>query len=1173
VWPDLGAIRDGIIFNVLNMMGGILWTLDRVMMMVAAVLHWFRVLLVGGGGQDNLLGVLMTQLLQGNELLKQLVYLGMMFAFTILAFTLLARPIIGPFQAVEFNKVILWFFIAMIIFSAGPGMVAGLESTRLGLQEQAHLIASTIQYQNEVNRYNNQVVPNTVGDFWLPGQTPGYVPHLFGTGVGSNCTSGCNGLDAAAAFLGAEEGDITGERAQAQNSGGYPQALYDRYFVWREGNEEERSASVRNAKDGVMRLLQGMLPAFFAIVEAVIFLLFAVAAMVLFISLPVAIPFAFFSLTEIIATSVLRAYLFLVARTFVVATMLAFLVQMLIIFAQRGTALVFIAISALTMLLSFQFVRMAASTVTGALNVIGSAVGSATGISVRQTDPFAAAGRVAGMAALAGAAVATGGGALVGAATLLHRQGGLRGGGLTAVGSAALHAARVRAGAAVGRSPLAGLQRGYSAVHSHHQLAREHAYQLEDTRALLLDRDAEEAAAVLMGQKNSVSPVRKEWAAKKVREWTTMEGSRQKYRQDMRRAGLGRLALRGYSRPWKALNGANAANRADAAKGAAPAPVSPTPPIPPTTNSGAPTDEAAAIPMAIPTTDAGAPGSNDRPDAPATPPDASTAGVASAGDGLAGSGQSAAPSGAESKRGLPSRPQGNSRVNRVSAVQVVGSSTTGIDPAISAILPFKADDTSLRAVAESAVLMENRAIGLVGGYLVVYAGARSEDDPLLGRFELVPATGDLLDLLRTGKHVQKSRKRPGYLVAWNHDPAQASAALPALTMWSGTDGEARRQVLSDVRELADIARQGLPLNASALQGKLPHLSPDDRHRLVGMLREGRVSPEGMVRVLEAASEVADSMEGAADEQALLDAFLGPSGYLDLSSEGAVSVMALASARGGEAPIQVAEVENNPANQARQGGAGTPGTPGTPGIRAIPASDMALLLSTGLGLKRALPWPQVKRSLVRAAVSDAADPAQAVSEELGVPSLRTSMAPVKRFVETARSMGLSSADVSTTLDVATSARDVGEVIAAISAKDATIRRARWSAAGVPQRMLQPLERVRSNTIQHAARLSPSGAPEHKAHEKGEEMLSALLTEGVTISDELYKVPIETYSAHPFSEGASAKPVSAHEASTTDETLKQPLVEPMGPTSPRSTNNTPEETAESGGANETRETPET
>src|SRR3954469_3467055 len=271
MWPDLGAVRDGIIFNLLNMIGGILWTLDRIMLMVSSILHWFRVLLVGGGGQDNLLGILMTQLLQGNELLKQLVYLGLMLAFTVLAFTLIARPLIGRFQAVEFNKVILWFFIAVIIFSAGAGMVAGLESTRLGLQEQAHLIASTINYQNEVNRYNNQVVPNTVGDFWLPGQTPGYVPHLFGNAVGSNCPAGCNGLDAAAAFLGAEEGDITGARADAQNTGGYPAALYSRYFTWRDGNEEERAASLRNASDGLMRLLEGMLPAFFAIIEALIF--------------------------------------------------------------------------------------------------------------------------------------------------------------------------------------------------------------------------------------------------------------------------------------------------------------------------------------------------------------------------------------------------------------------------------------------------------------------------------------------------------------------------------------------------------------------------------------------------------------------------------------------------------------------------------------------------------------------------------------------------------------------------------------------------------------------------------------------------------------------------------------------------------------------------------------
>lgn len=1165
MWPDLGAIRDGIIFNLLNMIGGILWTLDRIMMMVAAVLHWFRVLLVGGGGQDNLLGLLMTQLLQGNELLKNLVYLGLMFAFTILAFTLLARPIIGTFQAVEFNKVILWFFIAVIIFSAGPGMVAGLESTRLGLQEQAHLIASTIQYQNEVNRYNNQVVPNTVGDFWLPGQTPGYVPHLFGTGVGSNCSSGCNGLDAAAAFLGAEEGDITGARAQAQNTGGYPQALYDRFFVWREGNEEERTASVRSAKDGVMRLLQGVLPAFFSVIEAVIFLLFAVAAMVLFISLPVAIPFAFFSLTEIIATSVLRAYLFLVMRTFVVATMMAFLVQMLIIFAQRGTAMVFIAISALTMLLSLQFVRMASGTVTGALNVIGSAVGSATGISVRQTDPFAAAGRVAGMAALAGAAVATGGGALVGAATLLHRQGGLRGGGLSAVGSATLHAARVRAGAAMGRTPLSGLQRGYSAVHGHHQLAREHAYQLEAARALLLDRDAEEAAAVLMEQKKSVSPVRKEWAVKKVREWTSLEESRQKYRQDMRGAGLGRLAGRGYSRPWKGLNGPNVGN------GAAPA-------QPPQTGATTPAGNASAIadhahsastttgsdPVTAGTAEplsaspggpaAGSSGTN----APAAGASIVDVPIPNAVAGPPGAEQSALPPDTEGGRGLSLKSVRSVSVMSVNRVSVPGRPETGSDTAISAILPFKANDGGLRAVADDAVLVENRAIGLISGYLVAYSGARPEDDPKLDRYNLVPPTTDILDLLQRGKHVQKSRKRSGFLVVWEPDPAEVSSGLPALTMWTGADALARRQVLSDVRDLADRARQGLPLNADTLQSRLNHLSLDDRQRLVGMLRDGRLSPDGMVRVVEAANEVADGIEGSgstADPQALLDEFLGTNGYLDLNSQGVGSVMSLVASGGADVRVQLA---NGPDTQDTQDNLGSP---------ALSAADMALLLSAGLGLKRALPWPQVKHSIVQATHSDAPDPVQAVSEGLGAPSLRTSMAPIKRFVETARNIGLQPADVSTALDVATSARDMGDVIAAISEKDQTIRHTRWRAAGVPQRMLQPLDRVRSRALRHAAGLSPAGTPEHRAQERAEEVLSTLLIEGMAISEELYSVPIETYSAHPFIVGVSGTTSMTPEVTPTAESANLPE---NGATESVLTTIVPEHTAKPGDPNDTPET---
>ena len=1115
MWPDLGAVRDGIIFNLLNMMGGILWTLDRIMLMVSSILHWFRVLLVGGGGQDNLLGILMTQLLQGNELLKQLVYLGLMLAFTVMSFTLIARPLIGRFQAVDFQKVILWLFIAVLIFSAGPGMVAGLEGTRLGLQEQAHLIASTIQYQNEVNRFNNQVVPNTVGDFWLPGQTPGYVPHLFGTAVGSDCSAGCNGLDAAAAFLGAEEGDITGARAEARNTGGYPQALYSRYFTWRDGNEEERAASLRNAADGVMRLLEGALPSFFSIIEALIFLLFGIAAMVLFISLPIAIPFAFFSLTEIIAASVLRAYIFLVLRTFVVATMMAFLVQMLIIFAERGTVLVFVSIAALTMILSFQFVGLAASTVTGALNVIGSAVGSASGMSARQVDPFAAAGRVAGMAALAGAAVATGGGAMVGAATLLHRQGGLRGGGLSAVGSAALHAARVRAGAVVGRTPLGGLQRGYNAVHGYHRIAREHAYQMESARALLLDRDAEEAAAVVMEQKN-VSPARKEWAAKKVQQWTSVEQSRQKYRTDMREAGMSRLAYRGYSRPWKALNLNGAASPA-------PSPAHPGPHPPgsqPTSGSVGPSprkveDQDSTIPARD-----SSPGEHDMPSHAPGAPAASGATAASAIQNVLN--DVGAKGGSEIRIAEINSGQLNRSASRASKAGVTrqpARSKHGMtgDPLVTTIFPFNAGDPALRASVGDAVLMENRAVGVVSGYLVVYSGAPLEDDHDLGRYDILPAGTDItnvMDLLRSGKHIQQSHKRQGMLVSWKPDQTILSSMIPGLTSWSGTDSRVRRKVLAETRELADMTAEGLPITESALQGKLGHLSASDRQRLVGLLQGGRISPGGIVSVLEATNELADSMEeeGAGNTQALLDEFMGSNGYLDLSSPAVTSLVSAAASRGDELHIQI------------------PGSPDTRNAadqnidQDLRPADMALLISAGLGLKRALPWSQVKGALVQASLSDthdAREPVQTVSESLAVPSLRTSMAPINRFVGTARSIGMSAADVSSILDVAASAHDIGEIVAGVPTKDETTRHTKWRAAGVPPSMLRPLDRVRSNVLQHAISLSPAGTSDHKAFERTQEMLGSLLVEGVTIRDELDSVHIETYSAHPFNMGGSGR----------------------------------------------------
>lgn len=848
------------------------------------------------------------------------------------------------------------------------------------------------------------------------------------------------------------------------------------------------------------------LPAFFAVVEAVIFLLFAIAAMVLFISLPVAIPFAFFSLTEIIAVSVLRAYLFLVIRTYVAATMLAFLVQMLIIFAQRGTALVFVAIAALTMLLSFQFVRMAASTVTEALNVIGSAVGSATGVSVRQTDPFAAAGRVAGMTALAGAAVATGGGALVGAAALLHRQGGLRGGGLGAVGSAALHAARVRSGALVGRTPLVGLQRGYGAVQEHHQLARERAYQLEAVRALALDRDADEAAAILMGQQ-SASPRRKEWARKKVGEYVTLEEGRQRYRQDMRAAGMQRLGWKGYSRSWKPLPLNERA-----------APAQPE-------QSAAGATDAASI---------AGPGDGSRPIGPtldtapasslaSTPGAALPAGAASGGETDASSGAGVDPNAGRGAGNGANAAHTRSRGSRADKAAPVTSRLDHSVPVpedesyLVTMLKVKANGAALapdlRATAHNAVLAQNKAVALAGDHLVVYGGVRSEDDPRLGRYDLVPVTADvtadIVDLLQKGKHVQRSRKRPGFLIVWDgaqdslpdgFSPLTSAPSVPSVAapLWSGADERARRQVLVDAHDIADQVGQGLPLKESSLAGKLGHLSLGDRQRLASMLQEGTISPDGMVRVLEAAAEVADDL---GDPQGVLDEFLAPNGYLDLSSPGVASVMSLAESRGGATYTRLPDAQESSS-------------------QGMPASDLALLISAGLGLKRTVPWPQVKRAIVRASVSDAPDaprpwePARAVSDELGTASLRTSTAPIRRFVETARLMGMSEADVSATLDVAGAARDMGAVIAAVSEKDQAKRHTAWRAAGVPQKLLQPLDGARRNALRQAPRLAPAGMAGNKARETAEETFGALLAEGMTINSELYSVPIETYSAHPF-----------------------------------------------------------
>ncbi|MEP6776119.1 MAG: hypothetical protein ABJA50_11040, partial [Chloroflexota bacterium] len=249
--------------------------------------------------------------------------------------------------------------------------------------------------------------------------------------------------------------------------------------------------------------------------------------------------------------------------------------------------------------------------------------------------------------------------------------------------------------------------------------------------------------------------------------------------------------------------------------------------------------------------------------------------------------------------------------------------------------------------------------------------------------------------------------------------------------------------------------------------------------------------------------------------------------------GVTSIVSAVTPRGGEVQVQIPDAPSTLGASGQEGGPSGLGAEGQgKGKGGVPPADMALLISAGLGLKRALPWAQVKGALVQASISDARDPkhepVQMVSEGLGVPSLRTSMAPVRRFVDTARSIGMPAADVATVLDVAASAADIGEVIATIHAEDETTRHSRWGATGVSPAMLHPLEIVRSNILRRAVRSSPAGTQDHKALERAQEMLGTLLIEGVSIHDELDSVPIETYSAHPFTLGGSgaAVPLAAY-----------------------------------------------
>ncbi len=426
-------------WGVLHWAATLFWNIDRLILMGAVLIHTIRKWITQPSGIINMVT---TYLLQdeGSASLKTYIAGAILLALLLASFVFILRPLIGSdHNPVDLRKVFLWLAVGGYLFSSGPAFFSDMEQFRAQLSSSAYQVASSVNSNvgggggggGEGQGYNNTQGEVPVGSSEPFSPTVQLFPnttHIYNNNTQPEYT----GVDVAAAYLFATQQDVNG----TVNGGtGLPEAFENQYFTnndtrpWPSNfDEPQRQAALSNALTGVVRISTGVVPSTFAIQQAIIFLALAIAAAVLIFSLPISLVFAFFTATEVIALSVVRAYVSLLIKTYVVAMILAIFMGFLKFWADSQNWVAFLGMSLLILFFSWQLAHLAVQTITQSLNVVTQAIGEATGTHMAYFDPIKMAGQTVGqatgLATTVGIAAATGGAGMA-AGSLISGIGGM----------------------------------------------------------------------------------------------------------------------------------------------------------------------------------------------------------------------------------------------------------------------------------------------------------------------------------------------------------------------------------------------------------------------------------------------------------------------------------------------------------------------------------------------------------------------------------------------------------------------------------------------------------------------------------------------------------------------------------------------------------------------------
>lgn len=352
------------------------------------------------------------------------------------------------FNVVEWKSALAWLLGALLFYGSAPTLYTAGEMLRNGM-------ADTF--------YRAVLVPET-GSGPVADSLEGSVGSLSGISSGSDVPMGTlqnnfgpdistdigiDGLDIAMAYVLADRDDVI----EAPDI--VPAEFRDTYLDPAKGPATydvkplaERVESVTTAAQGYTRLLFGISLIVLGLLEATIHLCLAVAAGLLFISFSIALPFAFFQRTNLMARSILDAWIELLVMSAVMAVFQAFGITLVLVTAATGNPTLVQGATLLGLLVMGICLFGSIKSIFDALNRLFLAFSRVTGGRTTTPTELMGVATTVGVAAAIGAATGGAGMALLGggvtAASHGARLSGAEGAaaGLNQMGSMAMMVAR-----------------------------------------------------------------------------------------------------------------------------------------------------------------------------------------------------------------------------------------------------------------------------------------------------------------------------------------------------------------------------------------------------------------------------------------------------------------------------------------------------------------------------------------------------------------------------------------------------------------------------------------------------------------------------------------------------------------------------------------------------------